>query len=70
MFAATDTPWAPWHIAVTDDKKRGRLNIITHLLSQIEYEPLAPRHTVLPRRQGPDGYSEPSTPLHYIPTPF
>ena len=39
MFAATDTPWAPWYVAHTDDKKRGRLNIITHLLSQIPYEP-------------------------------
>ena len=34
MFAATDTAWAPWYIAHTDDKKRGRLNIISHLLSQ------------------------------------
>ena len=33
MFAATDTPWAPWYLARTDDKKRGRLNIISHLLS-------------------------------------
>ena len=31
MFAATDTPWAPWYVAHTDDKKRGRLNIISHL---------------------------------------
>src|SRR5882672_643602 len=31
MFAATDTAWAPWYIAHTDDKRRGRLNIITHL---------------------------------------
>ena len=43
MFAATDTSWAPWFVAHTDDKKRGRLNIISHLLSQIPYEPLAPR---------------------------
>ena len=43
MFAATDTAWAPWYVAHTDDKKRGRLNIITHLLSQVPYEPLAPR---------------------------
>ena len=32
MFAATDTAWAPWYVAHTDDKKRGRLNIISHLL--------------------------------------
>jgi polyphosphate kinase len=35
MFAATNTPWAPWYLARTDDKKRGRLNIISHLLGQI-----------------------------------
>ncbi len=40
MFAATDTAWAPWFVAHTDDKKRGRLNIITHLLGQIPYQPL------------------------------
>ena len=40
MFAATDTAWAPWYVAHTDDKKRGRLNIISHLLSQVPYEPL------------------------------
>ena len=40
MFAATDTAWAPWFVANTDDKKRGRLNVITHLLGQIPYEPL------------------------------
>ena len=40
MFAATDTVWAPWHVAHTDDKKRARLNIISHLLSQIPYEPV------------------------------
>ena len=32
MFRATDTSWAPWFVAHTDDKKRGRLNIISHLL--------------------------------------
>ena len=32
MFATTDTAWAPWFVAHSDDKKRGRLNIITHLL--------------------------------------
>ena len=37
MFAATDTAWAPWYVAQTDDKKRARLNIITHLLGQIPY---------------------------------
>ena len=34
MFAATDTDFAPWYVARSDDKKRARLNIITHLLGQ------------------------------------
>jgi polyphosphate kinase 2 (PPK2 family) len=70
MFAATDTAWAPWYIAHTDDKRRGRLNIITHLLSQIPYTPLPPRDVTLPRRQPAHGYTQPDLPLHYIPEPF
>jgi len=70
MFAATDTPWAPWYIAHTDDKKRGRLNIINHLLSQVPYEPLQPRDVKLPKRREDDTYVEPDLPLKYIPTPF
>src|SRR5438477_8863333 len=70
MFAATDTAWAPWYVAHTDDKKRGRLHIINHLLSQVPYKPLAHRDIVLPRRQRPGGYTEPDLPLRHIPTPF
>ena len=70
MFAATDTAWAPWYIARTDDKKHGRLNIISHLLSQIPYTPLTPRDITLPRRQPAHGYAQPDLPLHYIPAPF
>ena len=70
MFAATDTAWAPWYIARTDDKKRGRLNIITHLLSQVPYKPFTPRDVTLPRRQPAHGYRQPDLPLHYIPEPF
>ena len=70
MFAATDTAWAPWYIARTDDKRRGRLNIISHLLSQVPYKPLAPRHVVLPRRQRAGGYTEADLPRRYIATPF
>ncbi len=62
MLAVTDTPWAPWHIAHTDDKKRGRLNIISHLLSVIPYQPLERRDVKLPKRQGPDGYVEAELP--------
>jgi polyphosphate kinase len=70
MFAATDTAWGPWYIAHTDDKKRGRLNIISHLLSQVPYKPLAHRDITLPRRERAGGYVEPGLPLRYIPEPF
>ncbi len=70
MFAATDTAWAPWYIADADDKKRARLNIISHLLSQVPGKPLAHRDVKLPRRQRPDGYVQPELPLRHIPTPF
>jgi polyphosphate kinase len=70
MFAASDTAWAPWYVAHTDDKKRGRLNIISHLLSQVPYKPLAHRDITLPKRQRPGGYVQPDLPLRYIPTPF
>ena len=70
MFAATDTAWAPWYVAHADNKMRARLNIISHLLSQVPYKPLAPRDIKLPRRQPPGGYKEPELPLRYVPTLF
>ena len=70
MFATTDTAWAPWHVAHTDDKKRGRLNIISHLLSQVPYVPLAAQKISLPKRQGRGKYREPHLASKYIPTPF
>jgi polyphosphate kinase 2 len=70
MFEATDSAWAPWYVANNNDKKRGRLNIITHLLGQIPYEPLARRDIELPKRQKPRGYRDPNLPLRHIPTPF
>ena len=62
MFAATDTAWAPWYVADADDKKRARLNIISHLLSQVPYKPLAHRDITLPKRQPPGGYVQPDLP--------
>ena len=70
MFAATDTAWAPWYIADADDKKRARLNIISHLLSQVPYKPLPHRDITLPRRQPRSGYREPDLPWRRIPVPF
>jgi polyphosphate kinase 2 len=66
MFAATDTKFAPWHVARTDDKRRGRLNIISHLLAQIPYKE-APREKVkLPKRQKAGGYRETKHPFKFI----
>ena len=70
MLRATDTAWGPWYVANTNDKKRGRLNIVTHLLSQVPYESLEHRDVELPARQKPGGYVEPDLPLRRIPEPF
>jgi polyphosphate kinase 2 len=70
MFAATDTEWAPWYLAHTDDKKRGRLNIISHLLSQVPYKGGATHDIKLPRRQTAGSYVRPNLAPRYIPTPF
>ncbi len=70
MFAATDTEWAPWHVAHSDSKRSARLNIISHLLSQVPYKPLTTHDVTLPKRQHPRGYVEPDLGLRYIPAPF
>jgi polyphosphate kinase 2 len=70
MLAATDTAWAPWFVANNEDKKRGRLNIISHLLSRIPYEPLELPDVTLPKRQRPNKYVEPNLTLHYVPEKF
>jgi polyphosphate kinase len=70
MFTATDSSWAPWFVADTNDKKRGRLNIITHLLTQIPYKPRTHSDITLPKRQRPGRYTDPGLPLRHIPTPF
>ena len=70
MFAATDTSWAPWFVAKSDDKKRARLNIITHLLDKIPYKE-APREKVkLPKREKNPKYRSPDYPFKYIPEVF
>ena len=66
MFAASDTDFAPWHVARSDDKRRARLNIISHLLGSIPYKE-APREKVkLPKRQKPVGYRETDYPFKFI----
>jgi len=67
MFKATDTPWAPWYVVHSDDKKRARLNIISHLLSLIPYEDLKREKPSFPKREKAHGYVEPKYPYKFIP---
>jgi len=66
MFAATDTEFAPWHVARSDDKKRARLNIITHLLEHVPYKSLPREKVALPKRQKVGGYQEPNYPYKFV----
>jgi polyphosphate kinase 2 (PPK2 family) len=51
MFAATDTSWAPWYVARSEDKKKVRLNVISHLLSRVPYKSVAREKVRLPKRK-------------------
>ena len=59
MFEHTDLPKCPWWVVEADDKKKARLNCITHLLNQIPYEDLTPELIELPPRQACTGYERP-----------
>jgi polyphosphate kinase len=59
MFAHTDIKQAPWYVVNADNKKRARLNVISHLLSLIPYEDLTPEPIVLPPREPDGGYVRP-----------
>ena len=67
MFEKTDTAWAPWYVARSDDKRRMRLNLITHLLSRIPYKKAPRDKPKLPKRQKPGGYKERKHPYKYVP---
>jgi polyphosphate kinase 2 len=66
MFAMTDTEFAPWHVVVSNDKKRARLNLISHLLNQIRYEAVPRESISLPPRQKARGYEDPAYPFKYV----
>jgi len=70
MFKATDTSWAPWYVARSEDKKRVRLNIITHLLAHIPYEEPPREKVKLPKRQDAGDYREPDYPYKFVPEKF
>ncbi len=58
MLDATDTPWAPWHILRSDDKKRARLNCIRHILKLMPYKKV-PRDSIkLPKRSKKHAYDD------------
>jgi polyphosphate kinase 2 len=58
MFEYTDTDHAPWHIVHSDDKKRARLNVIAHILSQIPYEKVDSPKVKLPKRSDKKKYDD------------
>ena len=66
MFAATDTEVAPWHVVRSDDKRRARLNLISHMLSRIPYKSLPGERIKLPKRQKARGYKPPDHPVRYV----
>ena len=58
MLAATDTEFSPWHIVRSNNKKRARLNCISHMLSQIPYEELPREPVDLGKRSDKDAYDD------------
>jgi polyphosphate kinase 2 len=58
MLEATDTDFAPWHIVRSDDKRRARLNCITHLLGMIPYKKLRRKKVKIPKRSMKHSYDD------------
>jgi polyphosphate kinase 2 len=61
MLAATDTPDAPWHLVRSDDKRRARLNLISHFLGLIPYEKVEREKVKLPKRSSKGQYDDQAT---------
>jgi polyphosphate kinase 2 len=71
MFLYTDIKQAPWYVVNADDKRRARLNCISHLLSLIPYEDTTPEPLTLPPRQPDTGYVRPPlTDQTFVPERF
>ena len=70
MFTSTDTPWAPWLVARSNNKKTVRLNIISDLLKRIPYKDVPRPKIVLPKRQKPEGYVDPQYQYKYVAEKF
>ena len=67
MFQASDTAWAPWFMANSNDKRRARLNIISHLLSRIPYKDITrDQHVKLPKRGKIGKYKAVAYPFKFV----
>ncbi len=69
MFKASDTAWAPWYVARSEDKKRVRLNVISHLLKQVPYKDVKADKVKLPKRKI-GKYKAIDYPFKYVPERF
>ena len=58
MLAATDSKLAPWYIVRSDDKRRARLNCISHILSMIPHKRIRREEVVLPKRSSKGKYDD------------
>ncbi len=70
MFAATDLPETPWFVVNANEKRRARLNLISHLLNQVPYEEVPREEIKFPKRQAKGDYQEPDYPYRYVPDKF
>jgi len=66
MFAQTDTAWAPWYVVRSDDKKRARINVLSHILGKVPHHKIKAEKVSLPKRQKAHGYREPDYPYKYV----
>jgi len=69
MFATTDSSWAPWFVARSEDKKRVRLNVISHLLQHVPYKDVKAPKVELPGRKI-GRYKAVDIPFKYVPEIF
>ena len=69
MFAATDNPWAPWYVARSEDKKRVRLNVISHFLKHVPYKNLPAAKVKLGKRRI-GRYKAVDYPFKFVPEVF
>jgi len=72
MLEATDTETAPWYVLPSDDKKRARLNGITHILSRVPYEKIERERAKLPKRSKKGAYDDKLDPkkVRFVPAVF